>query len=123
MKIYTWKDGRIFDYLPIKIDNACPVSESWWLESGGTIEEVADPEPVRVVLHYSKYQIQLACQKRNLWNDVKEFIVNSGKQDSWNNILTIASDNEELQSVYPRICSIFGQETVDAVLAESVVEL
>lgn len=77
------------------------------------------PEPV---VRYSKYKIQLACQKRGLWPNVKDAIANSGKQDSWDNIIDIRSDNDELKAVLPDIRAAFGSDVVDAVLAESVAE-
>ena len=80
-----------------------------------------EPEPEPVV-RYSKYKIQLACQERGLWQDVKEAIANSGKQDSWDNIIDIRSDNEELKAVLPDIRTAFGSDVVDAVLSESVAD-
>jgi len=74
--------------------------------------------PVR----YSKYRIQLACQKRGLWEQVKSAISSAELQDSWENIVDIASDNEELERALPTIKEQFGEDVVDAVLAESIVE-
>lgn len=75
---------------------------------------------VSSVVHYSKYKIQLACQKLGIWQDVKEAIAQSGFQDSWNNIVDISSDNQELQQALPAIREAFGPELVDRVLSESV---
>lgn len=74
------------------------------------------------VVEYSKYKIQLACQKRELWEQVKAAIAASGKQDSWDNIIDIASDNPELLAVLPAIKETFGEEVVEAVLQESIME-
>ena len=75
---------------------------------------------VSSVVRYSKYKIQLACQKLGIWQDVKEAIALSGFQDSWNNIVDICSDNQELQKALPAIRELFGSELVDRVLSESV---
>ena len=86
-------------------------------------ELIPMPEPVPTpVVRYSKYKIQLACQSKGLWANVKEFIANSGKKDSWDNIIDIRSDNEELMAVLPDIRTAFGSDVVDAVLAESVAD-
>ena len=84
-------------------------------------EAPPEPSPVPVV-RYSKYRIQLACQRRGLWERVKEAIARAGLQDSWANIIDIRSDNPELQMVLPTIETLFGATTVAAVLAESIIE-
>lgn len=85
-------------------------------------EPIPAPEPVPPpVVRYSKYQIQLACQRRNLWEQVKGAVMAAGLQDSWSNIVDIASDNAELQAALPMIRELFGADVVDAVLAESVI--
>ena len=78
------------------------------------------PAPAPVV-RYSKYKIQLASQKRNLWEQVKSAIATAGLQDSWSNIVDIASDNEELDRALPAIRDMFGTDVVNAVLEESIV--
>lgn len=82
------------------------------------VNSTADPPVVR----YSKYKIQIACQKRNLWEQVKEAIAAAGKADSWSNIQDIASDNEELVAALPQIRNIFGSALVDQVLSESIAD-
>ena len=77
-----------------------------------------EPAPVR----YSKYKIQLACQKRGLWQQVKTAIHDAGMDDSWANIQDIASDNPELVAALPGIRQSFGTELVDEVLSESIAE-
>lgn len=81
-----------------------------------------EPEPPAPVVRYSKYQIQLACQKRGIWEQVKAAIAAAGMQDSWNNIIDIASDNPELVAALPAIEAAFGAETVAQVLEEGVAE-
>lgn len=102
---------------PITVDTSYIQIDTW--------EYIAlpapDPEPEPVV-YYSKYQIQLACQRRGLWEDVKDAIVNAGFQDSWDNIIRISSDNEELKRALPDIKTAFGEKTVEDVLSESVME-
>ncbi|MBQ7649699.1 MAG: hypothetical protein IJS15_02005 [Victivallales bacterium] len=80
------------------------------------------PEPEPEVVRYSKYKIQLACQSRGLWERVKEKIAAAGLQDSWSNIVDMASDNPELLVALPAIKEFFGADVVDAVLAESIAE-
>lgn len=80
------------------------------------------PEPEPEVVRYSKYKIQLACQSRGLWEQVKSAIATAGLQDSWSNIVDIASDNPELRMALPAIKDLFGADVVDAVLAESIAE-
>jgi hypothetical protein len=97
---YIWVDS--WEYIPIP-------------------EPEPEPEPPPAV-RYSKYKIQLACQRRGLWEQVKGAIAQAGLQDSWSNIVDIASDNPELVSALPDIRKIFGSTLVDAVLAESVAD-
>jgi len=85
-------------------------------------EAPSDGEGDPSVVRYSKYKIQLACQKRMLWERVKDAIADANLQDSWANIIDIRSDNPELQAALPDIEAVFGSETVAAVLAESVAE-
>ncbi len=122
MKIYTWTDGTHYDVLPAIMDNTSPITESWWLAHGGTIEEVPDPPTPPPVVRYSKYKLKLACEKRNLWEQVRTLIELAGKWESFLLINDIAADNQELQDVMPDIIAKFGAETVAAVLAESVAE-
>lgn len=82
------------------------------------VNSTADPPIVR----YSKYKIQLATEKRNLWQQVKEAIAAAGKTDSWNNIQDIASNNPELVATLPAIRQAFGSDLVDAVLQESIID-
>lgn len=82
------------------------------------VNSTADPPIVR----YSKYKIQLATEKRNLWQQVKEAIAAAGKTDSWNNIQDIASNNLELVATLPAIRQAFGSDLVDAVLQESIID-
>lgn len=78
------------------------------------------PEPPAPVVRYSKYKIQLACQKRGLWEQVKAAIAEAKLSDSWANIQNIASDNDELAAALPLIKQTFGSELVDEVLSECV---
>ena len=82
------------------------------------VNSTANPPIVR----YSKYKIQLATEKRNLWQQVKEAIAAAGKTDSWNNIQDIASNNPELVATLPAIRQAFGSDLVDAVLQESIID-
>ena len=82
------------------------------------VNSTADPPIVR----YSKYKIQLATEKRGLWNQVKEAIAAAGKSDSWSNNQDIASNNPELVATLPQIRQAFGSELVDTVLSESIAE-
>lgn len=82
---------------------------------------VPPPEPPPIVI-YSKYRIQRACQKRGIWEKLKESIASAGLQDSWANIVDIASDNRELKDALPDIRAAFGSDTVDAVLAEAIAD-
>lgn len=106
-------DGQMHD-TEITLDRSYIQIDTWDYEP----IPVPQPEPVR----YSKYKIQLACQKRNLWGDVKEAIANANLADSWANIVDIASDNPELQTALPAIKTAFGAATVEAVLAESIAD-
>lgn len=82
---------------------------------------IPEPEPVpEPVVRYSKYLLKNACEKRGLWDDVKEAIEGAGKWGSFLLINDIASDNPELLEVMPAIKERFGAETVDVVLAESI---
>lgn len=84
---------------------------------------IPEPEPVpEPVVRYSKYLLKKACEKQGLWEDVKEAIERASKWESFLLINDIASDNQELLDIMPTIRETFGSDTVDAVLAESVVE-
>ena len=101
---------------PVTVDTSYIQIDTW------SYVEVEEPVvPVRAV-HYSKYKIQLACQSRNLWSQVKAMIESAGLTDSWNNIIDLASDNQELIAALPAIRQAFGTDVVDAVLAESVAD-
>ena len=84
--------------------------------------ETVEPTNVR----YSKYYIQLACQKvgqelnRNLWEEVKQVIQAAGYWDSWQNIQDIDANNEELVAALPQIKQLFGEELTERVLREGV---
>lgn len=86
-----------------------------------TTEQTA-PQNIR----YSKYYIQLACQKagqelnRDLWGEVKAAIAAAGLTDSWQNIQDIDANNEELQVALPQIKQLFGEELTERVLREGV---
>lgn len=94
----------------------CPVAD---------VDRYGDGEArsVRVessAVSYSKYRIQLACQKRGVWQQLKEKIALGGYQDSWNNIVELRSDNPELAAMMPVLRAAFGDDLVDQVLGESV---
>ena len=122
MKIYTWTDGRTYNYIPNPFENVSPVTEKWWINHGGTIAEIPDPPEPTPIYTYSKYKIKLACEKRNLWAEVKSYIEQGGKWESFLLINDVSSDNAELQQVLPTIKEAFGETLVDEVLAESIAE-
>ena len=76
------------------------------------------------VVRYSKYKIQIAAQKRGLWDQLKEAIAAAGLADSWTNVESkeLTSDNEQLVAALPTIREMFGSELVDTVLKESIAE-
>ena len=69
-------------------------------------EPIPAPEPP--VVRFSKYLIKLACEKRNLWEQVKAAIEVAGKWESFLLINDIASDNAELLEALPAIVEAFG---------------
>jgi len=97
--------------------------ENWWeVKDEGQLKEMDKTSDTEVpVRHYSKYLIQLSCQRRGLWEQVKQAIQEAGLSDSWSNIIDLSSDNTELQFALPIIKGIFGDAVVDAVLMESCV--
>ena len=115
MKIYTWTDGRKYAYLPNPFEKTSPMTESWWLNHGGTIEEVEDPTP-KPVYSYDKYKLKKACEDMNLWAELKSYIEQAGKWDSFILIQDLSSENPELQEIMPDLITAFGVETVNAVL-------
>lgn len=119
MKIYTWTDGRTYGYLPNPFENTSPMTEAWWLAHGGTISEQPDPPTPAPVHIYSKYKLKLACESENVWAEVKSYIEQAGKWESFVLIQDISSENEELQQVLPTIYQTFGEELVNKVLSES----
>lgn len=76
------------------------------------------------VVRYSKYKIQIAAQKRGLWDRLKEAIAAAGLADSWTNVESkeLTSDNEQLVAALPAIRQAFGSELVDEVLSECVAD-
>lgn len=102
--------------IPVVVDTSYIQIDTW--EYTDIPEEETDESPV----HYSKYKIQLACQKRGLWEQLKAAIASAGLSDSWNNIIDLSSDNQELLAALPGIRQAFGQDTVDAVLSESIAD-
>lgn len=84
-------------------------------------EELPPPEPEpEPVVRYSKYALKNACVERGLWEQVKAMIEAAGKWESFLLIQDLASDNPELLEVMPTIRQQFGDDVVDAVLAESI---
>lgn len=90
-----------------------------------TAVKLAFPKPnASVVKVYSKYKIQLACEKlkvegvENVYLAVEQAIKNAGKWSSWSNIIDIRSDNPELLAVLPLIKQAFPTVDVEAVLAD-----
>ena len=106
--------------LPSIWENTSPITEAWALSHGWEKHTEEIPEPVPEPVRYSKYKIKIACEKRNLWNDVKTAIENAGKWDSFLIIQDIAGDNPELLEALPAIREAFGSQVVDEVLAESI---
>ena len=84
------------------------------------VNSTADPPIIR----YSKYKIQLAAQKRGLWDQLKEAIAANGLADSWANVdaKELTSDNPQLVAALPAIRQAFGSDLVDVVLSESIAE-
>ena len=72
------------------------------------------------VIHYSKYLLKRSCERHGLWEDVKGMIENAGKWESFLLIQDISNDNEEFQEVLPSLYQVFGEETVNTVLSESI---
>lgn len=120
MKIYTWIDGQTFEHLPNPFQNTSPLTDAWWLAHGGTISEQPDPEPEPETPHiYSKYKIKLACEELNIWEEVKSYIEQFGKWESFLLITDISSDNAEFQTVLPTLEQAFGENTVKIILEAS----
>lgn len=80
------------------------------------------PEPEPQPLTISKYAVKRACEKRGIWEAVRSAIEQSGKWESFVLIQSLDTSNAELQEAMPLLVAQFGQETVDAVLAESIAE-
>lgn len=109
------KTGEHIEYQPFTEE----VDDSFVRVIGWEYEPIPEPEPEPApVVRYSKYRIQLACQKRGIWEQVKAAISAAGMSDSWANIVDIASDNEELVAALPAIKEAFGAEVVEEVLSE-----
>jgi len=79
------------------------------------------PAPEPAPLTISKYAVKLACEKRGIWEQVRDAIEQAGKWESFVLIQSLDTSNAELQEAMPLLVQKFGQETVDAVLAESVI--
>lgn len=121
MKKYIYENQE-FEEIPAWIwPNTSPITERFFLNHGGRIVEIPEPEEVTPII-YSKYKLKLACEKRNLWAEVKSYIEQAGKWESFLLINDIASDNAEFTQVLPIIKEAFGAELVEAVLAESIAE-
>lgn len=118
MYIYTDTDGNTHRALPTIWRNASPITWEYLESHGWSREELPDPEPVPEVKTYSKYKIQLACQRIGIWEEVKSAISLAGYADSWANIQSIASDNAEFVAALPAIREAFPEFDVDAILAE-----
>lgn len=114
------EDGDVVGQRMVMRDTAVTVDTSYIQVDEWTYEAIpaVEPPPER----YSKYRIQLACQARGLWEQVKAAIAAANLQDSWSNIMDIASDNPELVAALPAIREAFGSGTVDAVLEEAVMQ-
>ena len=118
MKIYRI-DNLEFAALPAIYANTSPITEAWWLSHGGTIQEVPDPPEPEQQQTISKYAVKMACEKRCIWGQVRQAIEDAGKWESFLLIQSLDTSNAELQEALPLLVQRFGQETVDAVLAEA----
>lgn len=92
-----------------------------------TAVKCAFPKPnAEVVKKYSKYKIQRECEKlhveghENIYAELEEAIKAAGKWSSWQNIIDVRSDNEELIAVLPMIRQIFPTVDVDEVLDKCI---
>lgn len=111
---------RVVGQRMVMVDTEVKADTSYIQVDEWSYEAVPEPPPaVLPPARYSKYKIQLATQSRGLWEQVKSAIASAGLQDSWANIMDIASDNPELQAALPAIREAFGSDTVDAVLEEA----
>ena len=111
------ENGRsVMRPVPVTVDKSYIQIDTW------EYTEIEAPDVPSRPVHYSKYKIQLACQKRGLWEQLKAMIDSAGLSDSWNNIIDLTSDNAELAAAMPGIRQTFGTDVVDAVLAESVAD-
>ena len=121
MKKYIY-DNQEYDEIPYWIwENTSPITEKYFIAHGGIITEIPEPEEVTPII-YSKYKLKLACEKRNLWAEVKSYIEQNGKWESFLLITDVSSDNAEFLAILPTIKEAFGAELVEAVLAESIAE-
>ena len=119
-KTYIY-DGITYKEMPYWIwPNTSPITDAWFISHGGSIREVPDPV-IPTIKTYSTYLIKRACEKRNLWTDVKTYIEQAGKWDSFLLIKEVSSDNEELIQVLPALKQAFGEELAEAVLEESTI--
>lgn len=103
-------------------DTPVSVDTSYWSITAWHYVDLpipVQPTPGPEVVHYSKYALKQACEKRGLWEQVKSAIEAAGKWESFLLIQAISSDNSELQEALPGIRQIFGSDVVDAVLEES----
>lgn len=113
------KTGEHIEYQPFTEE----ADDSFVRVVGWDYEPIPEPEPEPApVVRYSKYRIQLACQKRGIWEQVKAAISEAGMSDSWANIMDIASDNPELIATLPAIKEAFGADVVEEVLSEGIAE-
>lgn len=118
MKKYIY-DNQEYDEIPAWLwEDTSPISERFFIEHGGRIEDRPDPEP-ETTHTYSKYKIKLACEDLNIWEEVKSYIEQAEKWESFLLITDISSDNDEFKSVLPTLAQAFGENTVQIVLEAS----
>ena len=119
MKYYII-DDKEYNEMPTWLwPNTSPITESFFIGQGGRIEEREDPPEPTPIYTYSKYKLKLACEARNLWSEVKSYIEQAGKWESFLLIQNLTSENQELQDVLPALITAFGAEIVNAVLSEA----
>lgn len=79
--------------------------------------EVPDPEPEPK--RYSKLRLYDALVASDIWSEVKTAIEEAGQWERWNWANDLATDYAPFALLLARMRSAFGDELVDAVLAQA----
>lgn len=124
--------GRKYTYLPnpwTRQDGVTvsPLNPRNCAAFGWTVTETEtqvqeDEEPSTGPVLYSKLKLMRACRERGIWDEVKQGITDAGYMDEFMLAQDLSPEDEGFMRLVDGLRLEYGDETVDAILAGSLLE-